>query len=82
MQSKEDPNKLVAILVQHGLENLGKYSTFEQTVTAVPELLNQIVVNKGSKEKDNRDIEMRFLRAAAAYRITNRTRNDGTSKEI
>lgn len=41
VQSKEDPNKLVAIFVQHGLENLGKYSTFEQTVTALPELLNQ-----------------------------------------
>lgn len=40
------------------------------------------VANKGSNEKDNRDVEMHFLRAAAAYRITNRTRNDGTSKEI
>jgi hypothetical protein len=41
VQSKEDPNKLVAIFVQHGLEDLGKYSTFEHTVTAVPEMLNQ-----------------------------------------
>ena len=82
MQSKEDPNKLVAIFVQHGLENLGKYSTFEETVTAVPELLNKknFLVNKGQNEKDNRDVEMRFLRAAAAYRITNRTWNYATSK--
>jgi len=40
------------------------------------------VVNKGSNEKDNRVVEMRFLRAAEKYRITYHIRNDGTSKEI
>ncbi|GFG31683.1 hypothetical protein Cfor_04836, partial [Coptotermes formosanus] len=70
VQSREDPNKLVAIFVQHGLENL---------VT-----LNQSIfdVNKRSNEKDNSEVEMRFLRAVSAYRKMDRTRNDGKSKEL
>jgi hypothetical protein len=46
VQSREDPDKLVAILVPHGLENLGKYSMFEHRVIAVPVLINQTTVRR------------------------------------